>query len=176
MHGQKKTQKHPKILALLALGALLTLNGCGPAAIQLEPAPDATNPGCAYALVAMPQELAGLQQRETTAQATTAWGEPASVILKCGVEIQEPVADPCVSVNGVDWILKPDASNDQADQQEQAAAGTWQASTYGRSPAVQVTFDADRISSSTLLVELNSAVSQLEQVKKCSNVSESLGL
>lgn len=123
-------------------------------------------------MVAMPKTLGALPQRETTAQATTAWGDPAAVILKCGTELPAtPVSDPCVSVNEIDWIVKP--ANDE-EATEQTATGTWYAETFGRDPAIQVTFEADRVSSSTILAELSSAVGQLPQTKQCTNVEDTL--
>ncbi|MFW0119517.1 DUF3515 domain-containing protein [Rothia sp. P5764] len=163
---------HQKILPLLVLTASIT--ACGPNAVNLQPAPDATNPACAKAMVAMPKTLSGLDQRETTAQATTAWGEPTAIVLKCGVELPTaPVSDPCQSVNGVDWIVKP-TDKEQAQSSEQTATGTWYAETFGREPAIQVTFEADRVSSSTVLAELASAVEQLPQKKQCTNVEDTL--
>ena len=157
--------------ALAYTASLLLLTGCGAGAVHLEPAPDAANPECARAMVAMPEVLSGLKQRETTAQATTAWGDPADIILKCGVQVQEPVSDPCAQVNGVDWIIKP---AEETDRSETSATGTWTATTFGRSPKIRVTFNADRISSSTMLTELDSAVKQLKQTKKCSNIADTL--
>ncbi|MFC2655759.1 MAG: DUF3515 domain-containing protein [Rothia dentocariosa] len=169
----------------LALTGVLSLSACGAGNVNLDPAPDAANPVCAYAMVAMPEKLVGLQQRETTAQGTTAWGEPASVILKCGVTVQEPVSDPCAEVNGIDWVLRPkdapensappvSASSSAAAGPENRATGTWTATTYGRTPAIEVTFDADKVSSSTLLTELNSAVKQIPSQKKCTNINDTL--
>ena len=163
------SSKQSFTVASLTAGILLT--GCGAGAVHVEPAPDAANPSCASAMVAMPKELAGLEQRETTAQATTAWGDPADVILKCGVQVQEPVSDPCAEVNGVDWIVKPAEEN---DSNETSATGTWTATTFGRSPNIRVTFNADKVSSSSVLTELGSAVNQLEQTKKCSNIADAL--
>lgn len=162
------------MLCALALLLPAALTGCGSGAVTLEPALDAANPTCAYALVAMPPTLGGLAQRETTAQATTAWGDPTAVVLKCGVEqSSEPVADPCASVNGVDWIVKP-ADEELAESKEQSATGTWVAETFGRTPALQVTFDADRVSSSTVLAELASAVAQVPQQQACTNIADTL--
>lgn len=150
------------------------LTACGAGAVNLQPAPDAANPTCAYAMVAMPKTVSGLSQRETTAQATTAWGDPSAVILKCGVELGDaPVSDTCVSVNEVDWIVKP-ADEQLAAAHEQTATGTWVAETFGRSPAVQVTFDADRVSSSTVLAEISSAVAQIPQEVACTNLDDTL--
>ena len=164
-----------KVAAPLLVPALLAgLTACGPGPVNLEPAEDAANPACAKAMVAMPSELNSLQQRETTAQATTAWGDPSSIILKCGVaHSQEPVSDPCVNVNGIDWIVTP--TDPQAAQaSEQTASGTWQAKTFGRDPAIRVTFQAEQVFSSTLLAELSSAVAQIPQEQACSNLEDSL--
>lgn len=166
--------KRPSILPLPSLLGLLALTACGPGAVNLQPAPDAANPTCAYAMVAMPETVSGLDRRETTAQATTAWGDPSAVILKCGVDLgNAPVADACVSVNGVDWIVKP-ADEDLAAEAEQTATGTWVANTFGRTPAVQITFDADAVSSSTVLAEVSSAVAQIPQQTACTNLDDTL--
>lgn len=191
-----------------ACGCIFFLSGCGAGTVSLEPAPDAANPVCAYALVAMPETLTGFPQRETTAQATTAWGDPATIVLKCGVSVSEPVSDPCVEVNGIDWILRPqEAESDPAKAASatasshntapansaspaapqkagtstpapvrtsnvQRSGGVWTATTYGRTPAIEVTFDADKVPSSTLLTSLSSAVKQVPAQKKCTNLNE----
>lgn len=167
------TLKKTAFLALTA-AAPLALTGCGPRAVNLQPAADAANPVCAYAMVAMPETLSGFAQRETTAQATTAWGDPTVAVLKCGAELPTaPVSDPCATVNGIDWIIKP-ADQDLAESSEHSATGTWVAETFGRTPAVQVTFDADRVSSSTLLAEIGSAVGQIPQQEQCTNIDDTL--
>lgn len=84
-----------------------------------------------------------------------------------------PVSDTCVSVNGVDWIIRP-SDQELAAAAEQTATGTWVAETFGRDPAVQVTFDADRVSSSTVLAELSSAVAQIPQQMQCTNLDDTL--
>ena len=145
----------------LALTGVLSLSACGAGNVNLDPAPDAANPVCAYAMVAMPEKL------------------------KCGVTVQEPVSDPCAEVNGIDWVLRPkdapensappvSASSSAAAGPENRATGTWTATTYGRTPAIEVTFDADKVSSSTLLTELNSAVKQIPSQKKCTNINDTL--
>lgn len=152
----------------------LAFSGCGQRAVNLQPAEDAANPLCAYAMVAMPETLGGFDQRETTAQGTTAWGEPTVSVLKCGVSLPTaPIADPCASVNGIDWIIKP-ADEQMAESGEQSATGTWVAETFGRTPALQITFDADQISSSTLLAEIASAVGQIPQQQECTNIDDTL--
>lgn len=136
----------------------------------------------------MPDTLAGQNKRETTAQATSAWGDPASIILKCGARVQEPVMDPCVRVNDVDWTLRKDDAADKSSgsgdssssssatntDQAQDGTGTWTATTFGRTPAIQVTFDAAKVNSSTVLVDLQSAVNRIDQKKECTSVSDNL--
>ncbi|MCP3426253.1 DUF3515 domain-containing protein [Rothia sp. AR01] len=170
-----RPRSHRWTAAAGAVGLTLLVSSCA-GAVTVTPAPDAANPDCASAMVAMPGTLAGFDQRETTAQATSAWGDPAAVILKCGVTVERPVADPCVSVNGVDWVLKREDDDDsaQADDEVSRASGTWTATTFGREPALQATFDADRVSSSSLLVELESAAQRIPQTQQCLSVDQSL--
>ena len=85
----------------------MALGGCA-VVVPVEVAPNATEPVCASVVLAMPDSLGdGLPQRDTTAQATTAWGDPAaSVVLRCGVD-QPPEYSPVSelqTVNGVDWL------------------------------------------------------------------------
>ncbi|WP_238148200.1 DUF3515 family protein [Rothia halotolerans] len=160
------------------MGLTLLVSSCA-GAVTVTPAPDAANPDCAPAMVAMPGTLAGLDQRETTAQATSAWGDPSGVILKCGVTVERPVVDPCVNVNGVDWVVTrqdedEDSASGEASDEVSRASGTWTATTFGRSPALQVTFDADRVSSSSLLVDLESAAQRIPQTQQCLSVDQTL--
>ncbi len=111
----------PLVLALL-------LAGCT-SAVTVAPAPGAADPACARVLDAVPEELAGLEQRDTTAQAATAWGRPA-VVLRCGVEPPGPTTARCLTVEppggpAVDWIAVPGGSS-----------STY--TTYGREPALEL--------------------------------------
>ncbi|WP_312179396.1 DUF3515 domain-containing protein [Arthrobacter sp.] len=135
----------------LVLAAVLT--GCTPVA-DVDAAPDAANPDCAAVMVAVPDDLAGSKQRETSSQGTAAWGSPSEIIMRCGVPVPGPTTDACATVNGVDWVLREDGS-------------FWTATTYGRDPAVEVLFDTDKVASSTVLVELQNAVSRVDQTREC---------
>ena len=118
--------------AAIALAALL-LAGCTPT-VTLEAADDAVNPECAKVSVELGylETVAGLEPRETNAQGTAAWGEPATVLLRCGVTPPPPTATfPCVTVEGVDWLR--DDSDDP----------NFVFTTYGRTPAVEVIIDSD---------------------------------
>ena len=147
--------------AAVSAGTLVlaaALSGCTPAA-DVEAAPDAANPDCATVMVALPENLAGADQRETTSQATSAWGSPAQVIVRCGVPVPGPTTDACATVNGVDWVLREEGT-------------MWTATTYGRDPAVEVIFDTEQVASSTVLVELENAVARIEQTRECLATSD----
>jgi hypothetical protein len=137
---------------------VLALAGCAPT-VTLKPAADATDPACAQVVVALPDTVAGLAARETDAQGTGAWGQPASVILRCGVPSPPPTAAECVTVDGIDWI------RDDTDDPNFAFT------TYGRTPAVEVIIDSDGdpdvdddgVSGREALTDLSSAVGVLPQ-------------
>ena len=94
-----------RALAFGTLSAVLGLSLVGCAGqVPMTPAKDANNPECASVTVRLPDTVAELKKRETNAQATGAWGTPASVLLTCGVDVPGPTTLPCVSVNDVDWI------------------------------------------------------------------------
>ncbi len=144
---------------LLATSAVVVLSGCAPA-VDVSAAKDSANPACAPAMVALPDTLADTAQlRETTSQATAAWGDPSLVILRCGVNPPGPTTDPCVSVNGVDWVTKE-------------GNPTWTLTTFGRTPAVEILLDPNKIASSTVLSQLSAAVAKIPQTKKCIGPAE----
>jgi hypothetical protein len=117
-------------LALIAAASLL-LVGCSPV-VALHPADDAKNVVCANVVVHLPDTVAGLPSRQTDAQGTGAWGEPATVLLRCGVPVPAPTATlPCVTVDGIDWLR--DDSDDP----------NFVFTTYGRTPAIEVIVDSD---------------------------------
>ncbi|MCA5893663.1 DUF3515 domain-containing protein [Isoptericola sp. NEAU-Y5] len=146
---------------LLAALAVVPLAACAPT-IGAIPAEDAANPACAPVMLAMPETLAGdLVQRQTDAQATTAWGEPgAAVTLRCGVTPPGPSAD-CQSVESaggtVDWIVE--AGDD----------GTWRFTTYGREPAVEVLVPpaVTESRSTSFIGDLAQAVGLIEPTAVC---------
>ncbi|MFZ4842121.1 DUF3515 domain-containing protein [Mycetocola saprophilus] len=154
------------VLTLIAVGvAALTLTGCVQE-VPMEPAADANNPHCADITVTLPDKLAGLDKRRTNAQATGAWGDPAAVLLHCGVTPPGPTTDRCVTVDGVDWVF------DDSQEKEELFRFT----TYGRVPAVEVFIssnpDKGGVSGTAVLSDLGSSVGRLPQVSKCLNVSE----
>lgn len=112
----------------------------------MEPAPGANEAACAEVTVRLPGQLGGQPRRWTDAQATGAWGDPAAVLLSCGVEPPGPTTLPCQSVDGVDWII------DDAD------APRYRVTTFGRTPAVELYLDTQVVSSADVLDKLSNII------------------
>ncbi|MEN2742015.1 DUF3515 family protein [Microbacterium sp. X-17] len=143
-------------LALVLAAAALALTGCAPT-VSLDPAADANNPGCAEISVRLPDSVADKDRRQTDAQATGAWGDPAAVLLRCGVPPIGPTTKPCVDVSGVDWVLMSDPAAKQVVYQ-----------TFGRTPATEVVIDhVSGASDAAVLPEFASAISSIKQTQKC---------
>ena len=156
--GTMRVARRAGVAGVLTLGLLLT--GCA-GIVPMEPASDANNPLCAEVSVRL-GDVAGLAKRETNAQATAAWGDPASILLTCGLEPPAPTTLPCISVNGIDWIMD--------DSQMPLYIFT----TFGRTPAVQVALNSDVVSGSTVLVDVALPVSMIPQDRPCLSLSDSL--
>lgn len=137
---------------------LLLLTGCAPV-VNLEAAPESNNPLCAEVSVRLPEELGSLQQRETNSQATSAWGEPTAILLRCGLEGVEVSTLPCVSAGEVDWLV------------DDTEAPTYRFISYARYPAVEVIVDSTMASGITALEGLSQAVSQIPATKVCTEVT-----
>ncbi len=152
----------------MLVGTLLA--GCV-AAVPVTAAEHATDPDCASLILATPDRLAdGLDRRQTTAQATTAWGDPA-VVLRCGLDPPGPTTDRCETVTtpggpSVDWLVLP-GDDEPATA---GAASDWTFVTYGRVPTVEVLFPAAVAAShsSSLLDQLGPAIAaHTEQQRSC---------
>ena len=142
-----------------ALASAAVLTGCSPIA-NVQAADDAGNPLCAEMMVILPSEIGDQQKRQTNSQATAVWGDPAQLVLRCGVTPPPPSTDPCVTVNGVDWLAKE-------------GQGSWTLTTYGRTPATELVFDPNVIPSSTILASLATAASKIPAQRQCTDVSKS---
>lgn len=109
-----------------ALASLLT--GCS-STVHLNPADDANNPRCADVIVRLTNvpSIDGHDRRWTDAQATAAWGDPAVVLLTCGLPEAEPTSVlQCVTLQGIDWLV------------DDSKSPYLTLTTYGRKPAVQL--------------------------------------
>ncbi len=142
----------PRFLPLVIVAGL-ALAGCSPA-VNVTPAQDAANAACAPMMLALPDSIGDAQLRKTNAQATAAWGDPSLVILRCGVNVPGPTTDRCVTVNGVDWVIK------EGDP-------VWTLTTFGREPATEILMDPNKISSATVLADLAAPASKIGATRKC---------
>lgn len=151
----------PRLVAAasVAVVALPLLAACS-RPVPFEPAPDAVDPECAAVVVRLPDAVGGQEARETDAQGTGAWGTPASVLLRCGVEPPGPTTLRCVSVDEVDWII------DESD------APRYRFTTYGRTPAVEVVVDNDVVSGTTVIADLSPAIAVIEADGGCTDLEE----
>ncbi len=146
-------------LTLLLVTTLAgSLSACSPT-VSLEAAADANNPACAEVSVRLPAQIADLAKRSTDAQATGAWGTPAAVILRCGLEPVEVSTLPCVTASGVDWLV------------DESAKPSYRFISFGRNPATEVIIDSNKVAGVTVLDELSGAVQSIEASKKCSAVT-----
>ncbi len=147
------TYRSWRIAVPLAAASLFVLTACAPS-VSITAADDANNPACAPMMVALPDSLADAKRRTTTSQATAAWGEPSLVVLRCGVPVPGPTTDKCVSVNGVDWVLR---------QKEE----TWTITTYGRNPATELVLKENTIPSDTVLTQISAAAAKIPATRSC---------
>ena len=141
------------LLPATAAAVVLALSGCAPV-VDVAPAKDAANPACAPMMVALPDTMGDAGLRKTNSQATAAWGDPSKVILRCGVNAPGPTTDRCVSVNGIDWVIK------EGDP-------VWTLTTFGREPATEILMNPDQISSATVLAELSAAAGKIKATRNC---------
>ena len=143
---------------LLFTTSLLVLTGCAPV-VPLEPAEQANNVECAEIIVRLPDELAGLPERRVNAQSTAAWGEPAAVILRCGLEPVEVSDLVCVTASDIDWLL------------DESAAPNYRFITFARFPATEVIIDSTAVAGVTVLEELAGSIGVLDATKRCTEVT-----
>ncbi|MCG7416164.1 MULTISPECIES: DUF3515 family protein [Microbacterium] len=126
-----------RFFALLAVLALLPGLAACSTTVAMQPAEGANDPACAQVISRLPQSISGQERRWTDAQATGAWGTPASILLTCGLEAPGPSTLPCRPFDGVDWLV----------DESQAAENRYTLTTFGREPAVQVYLDYAEASS-----------------------------
>ena len=125
--------------------------------VSVPAAEDADDPLCAEVTVRLPDEVDGQERRWTDAQATGAWGTPASVILTCGVEPPGPTEARCITLGGVDWIV------DESDPPRYLIR------SYGRAPAVEVYADNSVVSPDEVLSALGPIVSLPPRESECTS-------
>ena len=114
----------PRRLSTAALlGAAVVLSACSRAP-DVALAPQASAPVCAKAR--WPVDVSGHRRVATQPEdgSVAAWGDPA-IIARCGLDPLGPTTDACVTVDGVDWVVRPLSDGSAA-------------TTFGRDPAIEV--------------------------------------
>ncbi len=156
--------KRSKIAALVA-GAALVLTACG-SPVELDPTPYASDPVCARVLIAMPDEIAGAERRDTTSQASRAWGDPP-ITVRCGVTPPGPTTDRCVTAidaagRSIDWVMREIGDKDVDEN-------TWHFTTYGRVPAIEVVVPVEYAGTDAtgVLGILGEQISQIPATREC---------
>jgi hypothetical protein len=145
-------------MRILPFLSILLLAGCS-ATVNLEAAQDANNPACAEVMVRLPSALGEYEQRFTNAQATSAWGDPAAVLLRCGLPEVTISELPCVTAGNLDWLV------------DDSQAPSYRFISYATNPAVEVIVDSNVASGVTSLESLENAVSVLGQAKRCTTIT-----
>jgi hypothetical protein len=124
-------------------------------AFGVDAAPRGDAPECGRIAKGFPSSLDGRERADGGAPGVAVWGDRA-VVLRCGMPPPPPTTDPCVSVNGVHWVIKEAKFRD----------GKKVVITYGRDPAVEVSI-SDRVAGiDGVLVELSEAVKPIRQQRK----------
>lgn len=141
-------------LAITAILLASLLSGCS-APVSLEPAADSNNVLCADVMVRLPDTVDGLSRRGTNAQSTGAWGNPARVILRCGLPEVTVSKLTCVTEAGIDWLV------------DDSQKPSYRFITFGRKPAVEVIVDSNHATGVNSLDDVASAVKSIDQTKRC---------
>jgi uncharacterized protein YceK len=145
-------------MRILLVLPILLLSGCT-AAVNLDAAEDSNNPACAEVMVRLPAILGEHEQRFTNSQATSAWGDPAAILLRCGLPAVTVSELPCVTAADFDWLV------------DDSQAPSYRFISYATSPAVEVIVDSQTASGVTSLEALESSVSLLNQTKRCTAIT-----
>ncbi|MEV6833646.1 DUF3515 domain-containing protein [Streptomyces sp. NPDC051133] len=139
-------------LAVCALGVAFAVV---PSAERPRPAPFAHDPACARVAGQLPHKMGKLGLHLPVTDGIAVWGDN-SVVVRCGIPMPDKTSDPCVTVDGVDWVWR----------YRQNKEGRSLLVTYGRSPALELSLDR-AAPSDTALTTLTRAASELPRQRKC---------
>ncbi|MFG2356747.1 DUF3515 domain-containing protein [Streptomyces sp. NPDC048521] len=140
---------------LVVAGALVVQELSSPV-FGLRQGPQAKDPACARIAAHYPDRLDGHRRGRITFEGLAVWGHGA-VRLRCGLTPPAETKDPCVAVNGVDWVLREAASR----------GGRKLLVTYGRRPAVEVSLADSVRQTDTVLMELSRLVAPVPRNERC---------
>ncbi|MBL8931831.1 MAG: DUF3515 family protein [Kineosporiaceae bacterium] len=92
---------------------------------EVTAAPRAGESACTAALAAAPQTVLNRARGSMDVPGVLVWGQDPRIVLRCGLPEPGPSTLPCLTVEGLDWVI-----DDTADPVT--------AVSYGRSPAVEI--------------------------------------
>jgi hypothetical protein len=145
------------LVAAATLGAAAASLSACTSSVALDSAPEADSPRCAAVTVRLPDNIDGNPQRQTNAQATSAWGDPARIIMRCGLPEVLASTLPCVTAGGIDWLV------------DDSKAPSYRFITFGRKPATEVIVDSKNASGVKALDAIGFSVSQgVPSDRRCS--------
>lgn len=144
----------------LVIAGTIALTSCQ-STVRIEAAEQANTLECANMMVRLPDTIDGLERRRVDAQSTAAWGSPTAALLRCGIPRPGPSTLPCVTVDGVDWLI------DESDSPR------FIFTTFGLDPATEVIVDSELASGTAVLRAVSGAVAaQSEPVARCLDPTE----
>ncbi|MFC0602895.1 DUF3515 family protein [Streptomyces palmae] len=145
-------------VAVLVAGGVLIVRETTSSEPGIQAAPQGDHPRCARIAARYPSVLAGQRQEPGKGPGVAVWGDEA-VVLRCGLRAPDPTPEPCVNVDGVDWVV----------EEARSQGGKKFVITYGRHPAVEVAI-SDRLTGiDEVLVELSHSVKPIRQQEECIN-------
>ncbi|WP_324786529.1 DUF3515 family protein [Streptomyces sp. H51] len=141
-------------LATGAVFAVLAVTAGQPAVPGAAARGDA--PECARIAGDYPAVLDGRRLSGTSRPGVAVWGDGA-VTLRCGLRPPPATVDPCIDVDGVDWVWDQSASRE----------GRRVLVTYGRDPAVEISVAGRVTGVDAVLVELSRTVRPIRRRAEC---------
>jgi hypothetical protein len=145
------------VVALLALTA-----GCGAVDVPGTDVSGTERAACRSLVAALPDHVSDQPRRETSGNPLgAAWGDPP-IVLRCGVGTPKGYDRfaACQTVNGLDWFVPDEASDDQGMDVVMT--------TIGRAPDVEVTLPAQYRPPAAAMVDLGSVIKRhTREVRPC---------
>ncbi len=146
----------PLAAAAVAVAAVLIFVVTKEPHYNVRPGAQSGNAHCGRMTENAPAKLAGHPKHATKLAGVALWGD-SNIVLRCGVTGIGPTSDPCFSADGVDWVIDTARSTDTQKV----------ITTYGRTPATEVTVTHASKTPDEVLVELSALITPIAQTSQC---------
>jgi hypothetical protein len=141
---------------------LVATSGCGDVEVPATDVSGAEHRACERLVEAVPDQVADQPRRDTEEGALgAAWGDPP-IVLRCGVGTPKGYDRfaACQTVNGLDWFVPDEASDDQSLDVVMT--------TVGRRPSVEVVLPATYRPPVAAMVDLGEVIKEhTEATRPC---------